>query len=215
MPQHGSGLAQTVSSCSRISSDSPSASSTRMRLPTCSWFSPRVSTGIGDSTLLDRCHVEFADVHEMPGDGCGGSHYRADEMRAAVFALAAFEIAVAGAGAAFVRWQDVGIHPDAHAATCVAPFETGGGKNFVEAFFFGLRLDAARARHNQRLLDVFCHVLACHKMCRGAQIIEARVGARADEYTVHGNIHNGRAGFQPHIFERALGGFLIVQVLEV
>src|SRR6266446_5007578 len=181
MPQHGSGLAQTVSSCSRISSDSPSASSTRMRLPTCSWFSPRVSTGIGDSTLLDRCHVEFADVHEMPGDGCGGSHYRADEMRAAVFALAAFEIAVAGAGAAFVRWQDVGIHPDAHAATCVAPFETGGGKNFVEAFFFGLRLDAARA----------------------------------DEYTVHGNIHNGRAGFQPHIFERALGGFLIVQVLEV
>src|SRR5712691_6595965 len=101
MPQQGSSLAQTVNSCSRISSDSPSASSTRMRLPTWSWFSPRVSTGKGDSTLLDRCHVEFADVHEMPGDGCGRSHDRADQVRAAVFALAAFEIAIAGAGTAF------------------------------------------------------------------------------------------------------------------
>src|SRR5258706_12205477 len=142
MPQHGSSLARTVSSCSRISSDSRSASSTRMRLPTCSWFSPRVSTGIGDSTLLDRCHVEFANVHEMPGNRRGSSHYRADEVRAAVFALAAFEIAVAGAGAAFVRRQNVGVHADAHAAASVAPLETGGAENFVEPFLFGLRLDA-------------------------------------------------------------------------
>src|SRR5258708_5056842 len=197
MPQHGSGLAQTVSSCSRISSDSPSASSTRMRLPTCFWFSPRVSTGIGDFTLLDRCHVEFADVHEMPGDGGGGSHDRAHEMRAAVLALAAFEIAVAGAGAAFVGRQDVGIHPDAHTAAGVAPFETGSAENFVKAFFFGLRLNAARARYNQRLLDVFRHVLAGNKMRGGAQIIEARIGARPDKHAVDGNVHNWRAGFQP------------------
>src|SRR5260370_25331848 len=144
MPQQGSGSAQTVSSCSRISSDSPSASSTRIRLPTCSWTSPRVSTGIGDSTLLDRCHVEFADVHEVARDGGGGSHHRADEVRAAVFALATFEIAVAGAGAAFMRRQDVGIHADAHAAAGVAPFETTGPENLVEAFFFGFAFNAAR-----------------------------------------------------------------------
>src|SRR6267378_3454195 len=189
MPQHGSSLAQTVSSYSRISSDSPSASSTRMRLPRCPWFSPRMSTGIGDSTLLNRCHVEFTDVHEMPGDGCGGGHDRADEVRAAVFALAAFEIAIAGAGAAFVRRQDVGVHPDAHAAAGVAPLETSGGEYFVEAFFFGLRLDAAGAGDNQRLLDAFCHVLAFDEMRGGAQIIEAGIRAGADEYAVHGNVH--------------------------
>src|SRR5882762_2405265 len=165
--------------------------------------------------LLDRCHVEFADVDEMAGNRRGGGHDRADQVSAAVFALAALEIAIAGAGAALVRRQDVRIHPDAHAAAGVAPFETGGGENLVEAFFFSLRFDSARARNDQRLLDVFRYVLACHKMRRGAQIIKARIGARANEYAIHRNVDDGRAGFQPHIFECALGGFLVVEVLEV
>ena len=117
----------------------------------------------------------------MAGDRGGGGHYWADEMRAAVFALAAFEIAIAGAGAAFVRRQDVGVHPDAHAAAGVAPLETGVAENLIEAFFFRLALNAAGAGDNQRLLDVFRHVLAFDKMRGGAQIIESRIGARADE----------------------------------
>ena len=89
--------------------------------------------------LLDGGNVvEGTDVDEMAGDGGGGGHDRADEMRAAVFALAAFEVAIAGAGAALVRRQDVGVHADAHAAAGVAPLETGRGENFIEAFFFGL-----------------------------------------------------------------------------
>src|SRR5580700_12229386 len=101
-------------------------------------------------------------------------------MRAAVFALAAFEIAVGGAGAALVRRQDVGVHADAHAAARVAPFEACVGENFVEAFFFGLGLDAARARNNQRLLDAFRDVLAFDEVGRGAQIVNAGIGAGAD-----------------------------------
>jgi len=124
----------------------------------------------------------------MAGNSGGCGHYRADEMRAAVFALAALEIAVAGAGAAFVRWQDVGVHADAHAAASVAPLEAGGAENFVEPLFFGLRLDAAGAGDNQRLLDIFCDMLAFDKMRSGAEVIEARIGARADEHAVHGNI---------------------------
>src|SRR5882762_9702432 len=49
----------------------------------------------------------------------------------------------------------------------------------------------------------------------GAEIIEARIGARADEDAVHGNIHDGRPGLQPHVFERAFRGLLIVEILEV
>src|SRR5437879_4947832 len=165
--------------------------------------------------LLDGGYVEFADVDKMAGDGGGGGHYRADEVRAAVFALAALEVAVAGAGAAFVGRQDVGVHADAHAAAGVAPLETGGAENFVEALFFGLRLDAAGAGDNQRLLDVFRHVLAGDKTRGGAQIIEARIGARADEHAVHGNIHDGRAGFEAHVFQRAFRGLLIVEILEI
>src|SRR5712692_1631769 len=103
-------------------------------------------------------------------------------MRAAIFALTAFEVAVAGAGAPLVWGQDVGVHADAHAAAGVAPLETGGAENFVEAFFFGLRLNAAGAGDNQRLLDVFCHVLAFDKMRGGAKIIEARI--RSEERRV-------------------------------
>src|SRR6266481_1271541 len=165
--------------------------------------------------LNGRDLVEFAHVHKVAGDGCCCGHNRAYQVRAAVFALATLEIAIAGAGAALVRRQDVGVHADAHAAAGVAPLESGGAENFVEAFLFGLRFDTARAGNNQRLLDVFRHVLAFDKMRGGPEIIEARIGARADEHAVHGNIHDGRAGFEPHVFESAFRGFLIVEILEV
>src|SRR6266853_665288 len=90
----------------------------------------------GPSSLLDGGNVvEGTDVNKMAGNRGGGGHDRADEMRAAVFALAALEIAIAGAGAALVRRQYVGVHADAHAAAGVAPLETGRGENFIEAFF--------------------------------------------------------------------------------
>src|ERR1700694_3624 len=107
----------------------------------------------------------------MAGDGCGGGHDRADEVRAAVLALAAFKIAIAGAGAALVRGQDVGVHADAHAAARVAPLEAGVTENLVEAFLFGLGLDTARAGNDERVLDTFRDVFARDEMSSRAQII--------------------------------------------
>src|SRR6267142_763952 len=75
--------------------------------------------------------VEVADVYEVAGYGGCGGHYGAYQVSAAVFALAALEIAIGGAGAALVRRQHVGIHADAHAAAGIAPLEAGGGENFV------------------------------------------------------------------------------------
>src|SRR5882757_9604290 len=95
--------------------------------------------------------------------GCGG-HYGAYQVGAAVFALAALEIAIGGAGAALVGRQHVCIHADAHAAAGVAPLEAGCGENFVEAFFFGLGLDAARTRNDKSLLDAAGYVLAGHEL---------------------------------------------------
>jgi len=166
--------------------------------------------------LLDGGNVvEGTDVDEMAGNGCGCGHNRADEVRAAVLALAALEIAIAGAGAALVRREDVGVHTDAHAAAGVAPLETGVAENFIEAFFFRLALNASGARDDERLLDVFRHVLAFDKMRGGAEIIEARIGAGADEDAVHGNIHDGRAGLKAHVFQRAFRSLLIIEIREV
>ncbi len=49
----------------------------------------------------------------------------------------------------------------------------------------------------------------------GAKIVEARIGARADENTIHGNVRDRRAGLEAHILQRAFCSFLIVQIFEV
>src|SRR5579859_3199757 len=166
-------------------------------------------------SLLHVGDVEFADVDEMASEGGRGGHDGADEVRAAVAALATFKIAIGSAGAALVRRENVGVHADAHAAARVAPLETGVGEDFVEAFFFGGGFDSARAGNDERLLDGLRDVLSFDEVRGGAQIVEPRIGARTDEDAVHGNIRDRRAGFEPHVFQSAFGGFLIVQILEV
>ena len=53
-------------------------------------------------------------------------------MRAAAAALAAFEVAVRGRGAAFAWRQLVGVHGKAHRAAGIAPFEAGADEDLVE-----------------------------------------------------------------------------------
>src|SRR5579884_1104492 len=167
----------------------------------------RNSFDVGDA-------VEFAHVHEMPCDGGGGGHDRAHQMRAAVASLAPFEIAIRSAGAALVRRQNVGVHADAHAAAGVAPLEASLRENSVQAFFFRSVLDAAGAWNDERLLDVLRDVLAGDEMRGGAQIVEPRIGAGADEDAVHGNVHNRRASLEAHVMKGALGGFLVIGIRE-
>ena len=70
----------------------------------------------------------------MAGDGGGGGHLRADEVGASAAALAAFEVAVAGGGAALAGREDVGVHAQAHGAAGLAPLEAGLAEDVVEAF---------------------------------------------------------------------------------
>src|ERR1700674_1624027 len=77
------------------------------------------------SGVLRKVQVERAHVDEMSGDSGGSGHNRADQMRAAAFALAALEIAIGGTGAALAGKQNVVIHPETHAAAGLAPLESG------------------------------------------------------------------------------------------
>src|SRR5260370_29159895 len=58
-------------------------------------------------------------------------------------------------------------------------------------------------------------MLTCDKMSGGAEIIEPRIGARANKNAVPGNIHDRRARFEAHVFERAFRGLLIIETPEV
>src|ERR1700680_303872 len=92
----------------------------------------------GMTVLLPVPHVD-----EMPGYCRGGGHGRRNEMRAALVALAALEVAVRGRGATLAGIELVGIHGEAHRAAGLAPLEAGLDENLVEAFGFGLLFDQA------------------------------------------------------------------------
>ena len=100
--------------------------------------------------------------------------------------------AMTSAGAALVRRQNVRVNADAHAAACVAPLESCRRENPVQPFFFRLRLDAARTRHNQRLLDVFRHSACGPRVAQQRAMIEPRVRTGADDHLAH----NGCTGPQ-------------------
>src|SRR5918993_4979037 len=63
------------------------------------------------------------DVDEPPGDRRRRCHLRRHEVGAPAVALPSLEIAIRRRGAAFLGLQLVGIHPEAHGAAGLPPFE--------------------------------------------------------------------------------------------
>ena len=131
-----------------------------------------------------------AHVDEVAFDRRGRRHRRADQVGAAAGALAAFEVAVAGRGAALAGLEPVGVHRQAHRAAGLAPLEAGALEDLVEAFALGLLLHQPGARHHHRQLDVRRDACAqaAHDRRGLAQVLDARVGARADEHLVDADV---------------------------
>src|SRR3989442_14547136 len=103
-------------------------------------------------TTLFRSLFHFSSaplphVDEMAGDRGRRGHRRADEMRAAARALAAFEIAVGGRGATLARIEPIGIHAQAHRAAGLAPLEADVAKDAVQPLALGLGLHQPGAAH--------------------------------------------------------------------
>src|SRR2546428_14041447 len=101
-------------------------------------------------------------------------------MRPPARALAALEVAVGGRGATLAGREPVRIHAEAHRAAGLAPLEAGIAEDAVEALALGLLLHQARARHDQRELDVGGAGLAFYRRGAGAPCLQARVGGGAD-----------------------------------
>src|SRR5262245_12066638 len=101
----------------------------------------RISLALHPGYELRRCQLfPLPHINKMPGDRRCRRHRGRHEMGAALVALAAFEVAVRGRGAALARCELVGIHRKAHGAARLAPFEAGLDEDLVEAFGLGLLL---------------------------------------------------------------------------
>lgn len=117
-------------------------------------------------------------------------------MRAPLEALTAFEVAVRCGGTTFARLQPVVVHRQAHGAAGLAPVEARFLEDLVQAFRFRLFLDEAGARNDHRRngrgdLAAFDH------LGDGAQVLDAAIGAGADEHPVDGDIVIFVPGFRP------------------
>ena len=102
--------------------------------------------------LIPKLPVSYID--KMPGDRSCGGHHWAHQMSTSASPLAAFEIAVAGRGAALAVGEDVVVHCEAHRATGVAPFETGVDKYSSKTLALRLFFDLHRAGDDHRFNTV-------------------------------------------------------------
>src|SRR6476661_4450868 len=107
----------------------------------------------------------------MPSHRRRGGHSGGDEVGAAAFALATFEVAIAGAGAALARFELVGVHGQAHAAAGFAPFKAGFLEDAVESLGFGVAFHLTTAGDDHRV-DGTCDPVTFHHGCGGAEIAD-------------------------------------------
>src|SRR5690606_41306396 len=121
--------------------------------------------------------------------------------RARLEALTAFEIPVGRRGATLERPQTVLVHGETHGATRLTPLEARFLEDPVESLGLGLRLDEPRTRNDHRRYALR-HLLSVHDPGCLAQILDATIGAGADDYPVVLDVRDLRAGPAPHIHER-------------
>ena len=110
-----------------------------------------------------------------------------------------------GRGAAFARLQLVVVHGQAHRAARLAPVEAGLAEDPIQPLLLGLVLHQTRPRHHHGA-DVGRHLAPLGDLGGGAQVLDAPVGARADEHAIDLDPVERRAGLERHVFERALHG---------
>src|SRR3990170_3852389 len=91
------------------------------------WSVSTLTRGRGATTpvsfLNGSMSLPLPDVHEVAGDGGGGGHLRAHQVRAPALPLPALEVAVGAGSAALPRLPDVRGHPQAHRAAGLPPLE--------------------------------------------------------------------------------------------
>mmetsp|Transcript_32545 Transcript_32545/g.80233 ORF Transcript_32545/g.80233 Transcript_32545/m.80233 type:complete len:833 (+) Transcript_32545:138-2636(+) len=152
-----------------------------------------------------RAGAHLAHVRELAADGRRRRHRRRHQVRAPAVALAPLEVAVGGGGAALLGQQLVGVHRQAHGAPGLAPVEPRRLEHHVQALRLRLLLHDAGARHHHGV-HRGRHLLAARHGSHGADVLDAAVGAGADEHLVHGHVlHLGARG-QAHVRQRALHG---------
>src|SRR6266571_5469000 len=130
----------------------------------------------------------------MSGDRGGRGDGRRDQMRPSAGSLTALEVAIRRGCAPFTRAKNVRIHTEAHRTARVTPLEPGIREDAIESFALRVGLHAHRSGHDQSA-DAGPNVAPAYDLGGRAEILDARVRARADEHRVDLDVaHRGPRG---------------------
>src|SRR6187431_1821281 len=157
---------------------------------------------------------EVGGAGERAAHGGGGGHGNRYQVRTTALALPALEVAVGGRRAALLRSELVGVHAQAHRAPGTTPLGARGDEDLVEALLLGLQAHAYGSRYDEQA-GVGGHRAALEDRGGEAQVLDAAVGARADEDRVDLDLAHRRTGRETHVSQGVLGGDLVARLLEV
>ena len=141
---------------------------------------------------------ESTDVDEVSGDRGRRRHCGTHQMRAAARALPALEIAVRRRRAALARLELVVVHREAHRASGLAPFEARRrGKSRSRPSASACAFTRPEPGTTIASFTLFGDVAAARDRRRLPQVLDARVGARADEHLVDADVGHQRVRLSP------------------
>ncbi len=135
-------------------------------------------------------------------------------MRPPALALPALEVAVGGRRAALARRELIRVHAKAHRAARLTPLGARVEEDLVQSLFLSLPAHPHRTGDDQHPYSR-SDVLAPDHVRRGAQVLDAPVGAGAEEHRVHADVAQRRAGLEAHVRQRLLRGHALVVVPDL
>src|SRR5690242_14858459 len=156
----------------------------------------------------------LSHVREVSFDRRSRSHHRTHKVRAAAASLASLEVAITRRGATLTRLQNIGVHPQAHRTSSLAPLKPRLVKNPIEPLAFRSALHFLRSGHHHRTHRRIDSV-TLHDARRRAQVFDARVRARADKGAIDCYSLDIRAWLERHVFECPLRGLPVRRALRL
>src|SRR5215510_10159876 len=105
---------------------------------------------LSSMSIRGSFEVPLTHVREVPLNRRCRCHHRTDKVCAPPASLSPFKISVTRRRTALARLKNVGIHPETHRTSRLAPFKPRFVENPIETFELRGFLNVLRTRHNHR-----------------------------------------------------------------
>src|ERR1043165_3533837 len=152
--------------------------------------------------------VPVPNVREVSLDRRCRRHHRTDKVCAPPASLSSFKVSVTRRSTALARLQNIGIHPETHRTSRLAPLKPSFIENAIQSFTLRGFLDLLRTGHNHGT-HRRTHPVSLHNPSRRSQILDTRIRAQTYNCAFDRDILNTRTRLERHVLECTLSSLLV------